>query len=81
MKELLPLTLLAACTPKYEEQCPKETHALEQACDNANVVGEHPNTELHEAVTRFKMCAGEAYKVICSDDGYTNILSIEKRAR
>lgn len=78
MKYLLPLAL-ASCTPEYEKQCPEETQALEDACDNASVIGEHPNTELHEAVERFKMCAGEAYKVICSDDGETKILTITRR--
>lgn len=79
MKELLPLALLAACTPEYEVQCPEETHALEEACNNANVIGSHPNQELHEAVARFKMCAGEQYRVICSDDGETKVLTVTRR--
>lgn len=75
---LLPLAL-ASCTPEYEVKCPEETHALEDACDRADVRGTHENKELYDALGRFKMCTEQVYSVRCSDDGWQNILKVTEK--
>lgn len=78
MKYLLTLAL-ASCTPGYEEQCPVETQALEEACDSTSVVGKNDNRELIEAVNATKRCIGGNLRIICHDDGWSNFVTYEKR--
>ena len=61
-----------------QELCGDKIDLVEAACERASVVGANDNKELYDAIKEFKMCAGKQYKVICSDDGWTNILTISE---
>lgn len=76
MKYLLPF--LAACS-SVPEECEPQLEKVEQVCDSASVVGKNDNKDLYEAIDQFKLCAGDAYKVICHDDSWQNFLTVEER--
>jgi hypothetical protein len=73
----LPLFLLTSCLSTPPE-CEDELTKVERACASASVVGSNENKELYDAVREFKQCAGERFKLICSDDGDNNILTIKR---
>lgn len=77
MKNLLPILALASCAP---DPCPDQKEAMEEACERAEVVGQHDNRELYEAIHAYKTCLKEPVSVICSNIGLSgNNLTINKQ--
>lgn len=77
MKNLLPILALASCAP---DPCPDQKEAMEEACERAEVVGQHDNRELYEAIHAYKACLKEPVSVICSSVGLSgNTLTINKQ--
>lgn len=73
---LLPFLALAGCSEipaDLQEKCGDEIAMVETTCEEAQVIGEHENTDLYAAVNEARKCLGNNVHVVCSDDGWQHI--------